>query len=280
MTRPALVAMRRSIGGRALPALLVLLGLHIFARARPWTHEWLWAVFQFHFSTVLLGPAAAGLAAWEGFRIQRTEDLLESSGRAGRAIVLSWAAVFAWVLLAYGAGLLTVVALVKVSGTPSLPGIPEFLSLFPAVALLAAEMSTSFVVGWRIRSPLVAPAAAIVWFLVTMFLYVSGPEAAIRVGGASASLVGLRPRPDVQAVQVLFYGSLTAVSLVWARRRTHIEDVGARVLRMGSFTVPILAAILLTQPSPNVLEPTPPELECVGSEPALWLRSGVRRPPA
>src|SRR5581483_836717 len=79
MRRLAAVAVRRSIGLMACPALLVLVGLHIFGRSRPWEHEWLWAIYQYHFSTVLLGPAAAGLAAWEGFRAQQAEDLLESS---------------------------------------------------------------------------------------------------------------------------------------------------------------------------------------------------------
>ncbi len=258
----------------ACPALLVLVGLHIFGRSRPWEHEWLWAIYQYHFSTVLLGPAAAGLAAWEGFRAQQAEDLLESSGRAGRAVALAWAAVFAWVLVAYTAGLLTVLALVKLSGTPGLPRSPELLTLLPALALLAGETSTSFAVAWRVRSPLVAPAAAIAWFLVTLLLYVGGPEAAIRVGGATTSLVGLRPRPDVQAAQVLFYVSLAVLSLLSMRRRVYAERFRLRALRLAGLAVPALPAILLASLGPNVLERVPTRLACFGRHPLLCAAPG------
>lgn len=273
MKQVAFIAVRRSIGAGGFLALVVLVGLHVLARGRPWTHEWLWAIYQFNFSVVLLGPAAAGLAAWEGYRTQQAEDLFASAGRAWRAVVLSWAGVFFWVVLAYGVGLVTVLVLVKVSGTPSVPSTQELWTILPALFLLSGQTSSSFALAWRVGSPLVAPAAAIAWFVVTIGLYVLGPEAAIRVGGATTSLVGLRPRLDVQITQMFFYGSLTIASLAWTRRPIHRES-RLQVLRASALIAPVLVAAAVLRLDSGVLERVSTDLECFGSEPVLCAAPG------
>jgi hypothetical protein len=110
--------LRRSIGLVALPALLALVLVHIYARGRLWSHEWLWGFYNYHFLLTMLGPIGAGLGAWEGFRLSRASDLLAGSGRTLSATASAWAALMAWLLVAYGFGLSLVVAHILLEGSP------------------------------------------------------------------------------------------------------------------------------------------------------------------
>src|SRR5450432_2178551 len=94
----------RSAGRAAAPVMLAVVIAHLALRSRAWTHEWMWAYYQFGFVTVLLGPLLAGVAAWEGWRLSSSADLLTPSLRPRRAATQAWAATLAWGLLLYAAG--------------------------------------------------------------------------------------------------------------------------------------------------------------------------------
>lgn len=269
--------LRRSAGLGALLAGLVLVELHIFGRGRIWAHEWLWAFYQYHFVTVLLGPPSAGVAAWEGQRVARSGEVTAASGATLRAAVLAWASVYAWVLIAYAVGLATVVTLVRMAGTPGWPDRVSVSTVGPAVALLAAETAIGFMVGRLVRSPLVPPVVAVGCFLVVLFFYISGPARLVDVGGASGSLLGLAPRSELQAAQILLYLSLTLAAflgLLWAQRAPGVMRAGATIVALA--VVGVTGRNVVAQGPDSFREADVP-LVCVGTRPEVCVGPGYRR---
>jgi hypothetical protein len=207
---------RRSFGLTMLAAMVGIVLLHIFARERPWTHEWFWAAYQLNFVTVMLAPVVAGVAAWEGVRFARGRTLLETSNRVLAGLLGIWAALLVWVFLAYAIGLALVVVMVKLAGTPGLPELDALVAVIPALALLAAAGAIGLAIGWMVKNPLAAPACAVGCFLLILLLYLRGPGQLVIVGGATDSLLALRPRPELQAAQVLCYLACSFAALVLA----------------------------------------------------------------
>ncbi len=271
------VHLRRSSALAALPAFLILVGLHVFGRGRMWVHEWLWALYQYHFVTVLLGPPAAGVAAWEGQRAARSSEVAAAAGATVRAMVASWAGVYAWTLVAYAAGLVAVVALVRMAGTPAWPDGVAASTLGPPATLLAAETAVGFAIGRGIRSPLVPPFVAVGTFLVVLFSYTVGPARLLDVGGASASMLGLAPRPSLQVSQILLYLALALAALsspMWARGRTVARRAGAT---LAVSVVLAAAAANVVRQGPDHFQRVPTPLRCIGAEPEVCVGPGYAR---
>ncbi|HXF72449.1 MAG TPA: hypothetical protein VNO79_07570 [Actinomycetota bacterium] len=272
MSGAARLHLRRSAGLAAFPAFLASVGLHVLARDRLWVHEWLWAVYQYHFVTVLLGPVAAGVAAWEGQRVARADDLSAAAGARLRAAAWAWAAVMGWVLATYAIGLAAVIALVRAAGTPGWPDATALSTLGPPIALLAAETSTGFVVGLVVSSPLVPPLVATAWFLLVLFLYVAGPATLVTVGGSS-SLLGLAPRRALQAAQVELYLSVVAASAAWVIARPARPLAKAAACLVGLSLV-ALGVHRVSDEGPRIFQRTRVTLACIGSEPTICVGPG------
>ena len=83
-------ALRRSAGRTGFPVMLAVVATHLVLRDRTWTHEWLWAIYQLGFVTVLLGPLVSGVAAWEGWRLSSAADSVATSVRPRRCAALAW----------------------------------------------------------------------------------------------------------------------------------------------------------------------------------------------
>ena len=215
MTR---LALRRSAGRLAAPVMLAVVAAHVLLRGRTWTHEWLWAVYQFGFVVILLGPLVAGIAAWEGWRLSTAGDLLATSLRPRQAAVQTWLATVAWGVLVYLVGLGTVVVLVLAAGAPGWPDLRVLGAALPPLALLAAEAAVGMLAGWWLRHALAAPAAALGCFGLSLWCYASGPSQFITVGGATSSLVGLAPRPGVELAQLLFFAAAALAAVLMAAR--------------------------------------------------------------
>jgi hypothetical protein len=274
MSALARVHLGRSAGARAFLALVVLAELHIFGRSRLWVHEWLWALYQYHFVTVILGPPAAGVAAWEGQRVARASDVSAAAGTTLRAAVMAWAGVYAWVLLAYGVGLLTVVTLVRGAGTPGWPDAASLATVGPPIVLLAAETAAGFVIGRLVRSPLAPPGVAVGCFLVILLFYIAGPAHLVDVGGAGNPMLGHQLRPDLLAAQILLYLSLTLAAfsaLVWTRNSPGVIRVGAMVVGLG--LVAVALGNLLGQ-GPDKFRRVDATLLCVGTRPQVCVGPG------
>ncbi|HET9771293.1 MAG TPA: hypothetical protein VFS16_10420 [Acidimicrobiia bacterium] len=261
------ILLRRSVGRPALLAATAVIAANTMLRKRQWVHEWLGAYFNFHFVLIFLGPLAAGLGAWEGARLARSRDLLQSSGQARRALIGAAGAVFAWILGAYGAGLVGVTIMVKVAGTPGWPGLVDVATLVPAIAFLAMWVVVGTAAGYRFGSPLVAPLATVASFTVILVLYIVDYDL-VRVGGASASLLGLAPYPIRQAAQTVLYLAAGAWSVLWATRPARSRSVdGSRISSAvaGGLAL-VLAAGLFLNNAPD-FDQRPIKLECTGSPP-------------
>jgi hypothetical protein len=264
----------------ALPALPVLTGMvvaNVLARDRTWVHEWGWAVYQFGFVTVLLGPLVAGVAAWDGARLARSRALLGTSDRTLGALVAAWVGTATWVLAAYGVGLGLVAGMVVASGTPGLPSPAAVAAVGPAALLLLAEAAAGLATGWWLRHPVAAPVAAIGCFLTTLWMYQSGPGELVVVGGATGSLVNLAPRASLEVRQELWFivvglGLLVAAARLagWGRRAGRWQLPAAATACVAAL-VPLLGqgeTFLVTRPEPQV---------CVGSRPAVCVSPGYAR---
>ncbi|GAA5705914.1 hypothetical protein AQJ43_36785 [Streptomyces avermitilis] len=263
--------MHRSLGRTAFPAFVVLILLNTLLRSMAWRHEWMWAVYQYNFTVMLLGPLLAGVAGWEGYRLARARSFLTSHQRPVAMLSAAWGALFAWCTAAFALGLLIVLAVVAFSGTPVVIGLPEVVTPLPALGLLALECAAGLVAGWLARSKLVAPLAAVTVFLASLLLYAGDLSAFVTVGGATGSLIGLRPKLGTQASQVIFYclATVLAVALgawlaTWYRSPRWPVIVLAAVLSLGS-------AVYLATRSPLYLEARPGDVVCSGSHPQVCL---------
>ncbi|UDM05454.1 hypothetical protein [Streptomyces longhuiensis] len=205
--------MRRSLGRTLFPVFLVLVLLNTLLRSMNWRYEWMWAVYQYNFTVVLLGPLLAGVAGWEGYRLARSRHFLSSHHRPIAMLTSAWAALFAWCALAFLLGLGVVFAITAAAGTPQWPGLRGLLTPIPALALLALECAGGLAAGWLSHSRLAAPLAAIVVFLATLLLYTSSFSVFVTVGGATGSLIGLRPKLGTQMAQSLFFTLATLLAL-------------------------------------------------------------------
>ncbi len=267
-------AVRRSAALPALPVLAALVVANVLARDRTWTHEWVWAHYQYGFVTVLLGPLAAGVAAWDGARLARSRALLGTADRTLGALAAAWAGAAFWVLASYLGGLVLVVALVKGAGTPGWPSPTALGASVPAAGLLTAETAAGLVTGWWLRHPLAAPAAAIGCFLTTLWLYQSGPGELVVVGGATSSLVNLAPRHSLQVLQVLWFGSAVVVLLVAAARFTGWGPRPGRWQLPAAACLSLAALVPLLHQGEVFLVPTSDRQVCVGSHPSVCVAPG------
>jgi hypothetical protein len=259
--------LRRSVGRPALLAAGAVIVANTMLRKRQWVHEWLGAYFNFHFVLIFLGPLAAGLGAWEGARLARSRDLLQSSGQARRALIGAAGAVFAWILAAYGVGLVGVTIMVKMAGTPGAPALIDVATLVPAVTFLAMWVAVGTAAGYRFGSPLVAPLATVASFSVILVLYIVDYDL-VRVGGASASLLGLAPYPIRQAAQTGLYLAIGAWSVLWATRPAGSRSVdGSRISSVVAGGLALaLAAGLFFNNAPD-FDRRPIKFECTGTPP-------------
>ena len=274
-------ALRRSAALPALPVLLAIVVAHIALRPRLWAHEWFWAIYQFNFVTILIGPLLAGVAAWEGWRCSAAADLLDTGAQPRRVAAVTWLATLLWGLLVFVVGLVSVGIIVRVAGTPGAPPLAALASVLPAMGLLAAECAVGLLIGWWVRHVLAAPAAAVGCFLLSLWLYVSGPTVLIEVGGASGSMIGVSVRVGPALAQLAYFAAvvLLAVLLVgrprpWSGTPAALASLApaatAGVLVLGT------ASILVAQ-GPNRLQPAPEALVCVGTAPQVCVSAGYVR---
>lgn len=276
-TRMMRTMVRRSVALAGFPVFLGIIGFQIWGRGQSWSHEWLWAIYNFHFVVVLLGPIGAGFGAWEGVRIAGSRDVVGSSPRGIRGPVGGWTAIVTWLGLAYGVGLLVVITLVKLTGTPGWPTGGELLTLGPPLGLLSLQVSTGVLAGWVTSSRLSSPAMGVGWLVVTLAFYTLGPARFVRVGGATASLIGLRPRPEIQLTQVgLFVGGAILALALTGKVGGRTLGVAYPWIAVGLLTTTLSGGFLL-QTDARIFQQADPNLVCEGSQPVVCAAPGYRR---
>lgn len=229
-----------------MPAMVALVVLHVGLRERPWTHEWFWAIYQLGFVTVFLGPLCAGLGAWEGMRLGQIRSLHEAAGERWRPLAVRWLAIVLWTGGAYALVLVVLVLGLLIGGILDLPSPGDLSPPVVVVALCAAWAALGLAAGYRWSIALVAPVVSVAAFAFTLVAYITQPHL-VKVGGATASLLFLRPRPIIQGAQMVFFAGLVIAVLAGLR-----TDVRAPVRRPVVLVGPALAGagllVLVTVP--------------------------------
>ena len=264
-----LTHLRRSAAVIALPAFVAVLALHVALRSRPWVHEWLWTFDQHHFVFVLLGPVAAGVAAWDAASWSSTKAMCAVADRPASPLVRSWAATTAIVWSAFLVALLATGAFAARAGAPGWPPVAALTTTVPALAVLALCTALGASAGWLIERTLVAPVVSIVVFGLLIASYTHLPGLFVEVGGATSSLIGLAPRPGLQAAQVVWCAAAAGTVLVLARRRW--VPAAYPVVVVG--TLVASTAWVLSFGGDRFRE-VPVDVRCVGGEPSVCLAVG------
>ncbi|MFJ7153506.1 hypothetical protein ACIQUQ_01065 [Streptomyces sp. NPDC101118] len=274
VARTTALLLRRSAGRTAAPFFLLLVVLNTVLRSMAWKHEPMWAVYQYNFTVMLLGPLLAGVAGWEGYRLSRAETFLAAHHRPFTVLASAWAALFAWCAAAFLTGLAVVIGIVVWAGTPLTFGVPELLTPFPALALLGLACAAGLAAGWLGRGKLAAPMAAVSVFLAFLLLYAGDLSEFVMVGGATSSLVGLRPKADTQLAQLAFYLAATLLTLcatAWSAAWHYPRRLGTAV---ACALLSVTTALNLTSVDPLYLEARPGDVRCYGSRPEICLGHG------
>jgi hypothetical protein len=262
---------RESSGAAVLVGVAAVAVAHTMLRDARWAYEWRWASFQYHLATLLVAPVAAIAAGWEGVTLRRAGEPIVAAGRTlafgARAILR----VLGWVVGGYLLGAVPVVVVVwRARGIEAAPA--DALVMFvPALAQLAAVVAVSYVLGWLIGHPLVVPALGAGWFAGLIAAHLLLPDELVRVGGATASLVGLQVPGRTQLLQVSGALAVGAGGLVllWV-----VDQRGTEPARR--LAVPLVVGVLalaglstLHRPSEAHFEPVGVEEVCHGRAPAL-----------
>ncbi|WP_314244026.1 hypothetical protein [Streptomyces sp. DSM 40907] len=270
--------MRRSLGRTAFPFLVLLVVLNTLLRPMAWRHEPMWAVYQYNFSVMLLGPILAGVAAWEGHRLSRARTFLSAHHRPFTVLSAAWAALLAWSSAAFLLGLSLVLGLVAGAGTPPVLGRPELMTPLPALALLGLACAVGLTAGWLAgdNGKLAAPLMAIAVFLTFLLLYAGDLSEFVMVGGATSSLVGLRPKAGTQTSQAVFYAAATLLALLAGAWSAAPHRLRPRHFLAATATAVLcaLSAGHLASADPLYLEARPGDVRCHGTRPEICLGRG------
>ncbi|ASR56215.1 hypothetical protein ACT17Q_14990 [Cellulomonas sp. CW35] len=239
-------ASRRSLRTEhwAAIATVGLLAAHIGLRDGQWTHEWTLSIWQYSFATIMLAPACAGFGAWKA--VAAAKAYADGAAAAGRQTAVVWRStlvVSGWVLAAFLAGFLVVQTVMLFAGPPGAPAPSDYLPVLSCVAMLVAFTSFGCWVGWRVRSYIAPPLLALVCFAGCVALYTTSLSFLSDTGGATGSLVGLRPNPARVLLQLVVFGLLTVVFTVSAGKDAY-RTARAR-FGMGALAVVAVGAVLV-----------------------------------
>lgn len=262
---------RRGPGPAAGVLTLVMCTLHVVLRSTWWRYEWTWAWYQFHFGTLLIGPVVSGVAFAWGATWHPTRPLVAAANRFGATTAVVAASIVLPVVAAYLAVLAGVSAVVFAT-TGLVPDGITVATLGPPLGLLVLCIALGCAAGSVIGRPTLAPLWAIGVFVLLMTTYMVIPDRFAKVGGATASLLGLRPRASIQVGQVLEFVGLAAVVLALAslpRRSGRACAVAA-----GGIVVALLGVGVLAVAPTNEFERVGFAVTCRGSAPQLCLADG------
>ncbi len=262
---------RRGPGPAAAALSVVVCILHVALRSTWWRYEWTWAWYQYHFGTLLLGPIVSGIAYYWGAVWHRTRPLLATGERFGATTALVAASIAAPVLGAYLA-VLAGVSVVVATTTGLLPDAVTVATLGPPLGLLVLCVAIGCAAGTLVGRRAFAPLWAIGVFVVLMATYMVVPDKFAKVGGATASLLGLRLRPSIQVGQVLQFVGIAVLALAAAslpRRSPRVLAVAVG----GALASLVGIGILLGAPR-SEFERVSFTVECRGSGPEICLAEG------
>lgn len=273
-TAPWKLLLRKSMGVPLAVATIVMTLLNSLLRETTWKHEWLWAIYDFHFVTIFLGPLAAGFAAWEAGRMSKTHTFIAMKEGGPYVALFALIALNIWISAAYLIAAAGIGMTVIFSGTPGLPGIDVLITFVPALTFLACWSAVGYAIGSRWDSKLVAPLSTIGAFAVVILAYTTLPGIFVQVGGASASLVGLTPRHSIQIGQILFFLSVASLSL--STCRPVVSSQMSAWLSGGAIVATTASIAFVLSLGGDVFRPQTPHLHCQGPSPSVCLADGYQ----
>lgn len=269
-----IVGIRRSIAALTAPVVAGICLLPILS-GHPWRHEVFWALFSYQRVTILVAVVAAGVGGYEGYRWSSYRPSIALSPR--RLAVPANLIIFSlvWHLVVF-LGFAVVVAGIAVrNGAPLFYDWESPLSLATSCAAIAFANTTGFVAGWRLRSPAVAPIAAMGTYASYILLASGGYEKATRLGGAGSSLLGLRISTAVTVGRLLVYGAGAAlVAVVVSRARAQSELPPPRPARLLLSAGFVLGVLVLANAPGQIFERRQVQVDCGGGHPELCLNRG------
>jgi hypothetical protein len=247
----------------ALPSLLVVTGVAVMSRGQTWAGEWAWSIDWANGSTLLAGPIAAAITAFEVNRLagpqwrQTARQTLRPNSMTAQVVLCVWGcACVAWLI-----GSAIVLAL---SASHGAQGAIPFMALGFGPITLLAYVAIGAAIGVALPSLAAAPIAAVTSFGLA-YLGASGIIPGIfRTGGVTGTLVGQTWDRRVASMTVLVLLALAGALLAWVLARgsvmrstllsvggvvmaiTTVAGLGDLSIRGDERFVPISAVVDLT----------------------------------
>lgn len=246
---------RRAVVVGALLSVAVI-AVHLAVRGYGWRYEWTWAMHQYAFTVIFLGPIAAAVGAFEGSRwtdVPESASFRSSRWRLGGRVA---AAAFTSVAVPYTAGLVLVLAVSWVAGNPGGPSLVQLGPVLAGYAFIAGHAAIGSTVGLVTGSGLAAPLLGLGMFCFGVMAY-GMPGYLTDVGQATGSLIGLQVRPGVAVTQILFWSAVTMISVA-AVRRPRQRAIPVVCAGLGVAAVTLLAQVSID----DKLEPSPVGAVC------------------
>lgn len=240
---------------KASPLVLLIAMGNLLLRPHDPLAEVLWTAFSYHFATIFLGPIVAGLAALDGVHLSRSREFICTGVRAPRLLFVIWGQIAASLLVSYVAGMAAVIGL-AISNGATTPDARVIATLIPAAALLTLASAVGLSMGWVSGSWLSAPLATLGFFMILVLGYTVA-DSLVRVGGATASMVSIRPRSEVELAQTVLYLGAASLALTLAspyaktRAWAWMGLSGTAVAMSILFLVPRIGSVLETVVPPT-----------------------------
>lgn len=218
---------RRGSGKVALPAMVVMTLVYVLGRD-GWDWEWQRAVDWAAGSTILLGPATAGLVAFDLWRRVPSglRAIMATSTRGSTAVLGPVVAAWLYAMIACAAGV-TLAVVRTAAHRPD--GSPSWWLLLEVPIALLASAAVGAAVGSVVRTVAAAPVAVVAAYLLPVAGGVVGLPDVLVAGGATGTLLGLTPDPAVVTTTLVVNLLIAASCLLVAVARVGPPRLGAVV---------------------------------------------------
>lgn len=269
MTLPVRLWLRRSTALLAFPAMLVVVAIVLFSRT-GWAWERSQTVSWATSSTILLGPLAAGLVAFDLWRRQtQTMSALTATTRRGtQGLLANMIATWLLTVLAWLIGV--VVALVIATRNGAVGPIPWWTLGQGLISLLAC-VCIGALVGTQFKNVAAAPLAVVICYSIPIAATWLGVQGVMLAGGATAPLIGITQTPTVAGVIVIVTALIAVLSVQIVSRRSAPTGTASTAFATG--TALVLAASLgylhTLSPMTTVMRPSDSAELCVGESPQV-----------
>lgn len=261
--------LRRSTARLAFPAMVIIALFILFGRS-----GWAWEVGQAvsHSTTavIILGPVAAGLAAFDIWRRQTPaiRTIAATTRRGARGTMALAGATLLYAALAWLLGVGVALALAARNGSAgSLP----WGELGAGMAALFASVCVGAAIGTLMRNVAAAPVAALLCYALPIAGTMLGVDGVMSAGGATTLTIGITKEPVIAATSfacTVLTGAVAWQAVVYAARPSR-RPVLAGAAGLGIMLVGGLSYLHSLDPMSNAWRPSGTAVVCVGTAPQV-----------